>query len=311
MKLIIDTDMGIDDAIALLMVLAQPEAELVGLTSVAGNISLAQATHNAGVVLDVAQAPPIPIYPGCSKPLLQYQPQHAPEFHGADGLGGAGHAPTERVAAAEHASMALIRLVRQHPGQLTLLTLGPLTNVALAIRLDPNFLSNLRRLVMMVGAVEGRGNTSPLAEFNVAVDPEAAKIVLAALSQTELAAWLVSWEASLAHPFSFADWAEMIAGDSPVARFVQQMTVFMQQAVEAANIPALVWPDPLAAAVALDPDLVLRSERRFVAVETGANLARGQTIVDYRPHSQMRPNLHIVKQVDQPRFSQLLQRAIH
>jgi purine nucleosidase len=311
MKLIVDTDMGIDDAIALLMVLAFPAAEVSALTSVMGNIPLAQATHNIGVVLDVAAAPLFPIYQGCQKPLLQYPPQHAFGFHGQDGLGGAGQPATDRSIAAEHASLALVRLAREQPGEVTLLTLGPLTNVALALRLDPNFFNNLRRLVIMGGAVEGQGNTSPSAEFNIAVDPEAARIVFAGLDQAQLESWLISWEASLIHDFGPAAWDELIAGESPIARFVQKMTVFMQQALPAANLPTFVWPDPLAAAVALDPEIVLTYEQRHVAVEIGSGLARGQTIVDYRPDSQIAANIRIVKQVNMQKFIRLLKSAFH
>lgn len=139
MRFVIDTDMGIDDAVALLMVLAQTGIQIQAITTVMGNVPLAQATHNTGVVLDVANAPPIPIYQGCAWPLLGHQPQHAHDVHGDDGLGGAGRAETGRIIEAEHAALALIRLVRQYPGELTLLTLGPLTNIALAIRLKPDF----------------------------------------------------------------------------------------------------------------------------------------------------------------------------
>ena len=309
MKVIIDTDMGVDDAVALLLVLGQPQAEIVAITSVVGNVPLAQATHNAAVVLDVAGAPSIPIFPGCARPLLQHEPDDAVSFHGQDGLGGAGRPETTRPVEAEHASLALIRLARANPGELSLLTLGPLTNVALAIRLAPDFPRLLKNLVIMGGAVDGRGNTTAATEFNIGVDPEAAKIVLAAGCDIPGGTWLIPWETSLAEAISFETWDRMIEGDRPVARFMQQMTVHLKQVLVASGYSGTIWPDPLAAAVALFPDIVSNAEPRFVDVEIGAGLARGQTIVDYRTNSYARPNVKIVRAVDRGRFGELLQLA--
>jgi purine nucleosidase len=306
MKFIIDTDMGVDDAVALLMALAQPDAEVAAITSVLGNVSLAQATHNVGVVLDVAQAPLIPIFQGCARPLLQYEAEDAVSIHGEDGLGGAGKPETTRRVEKEHASLAMSRLARESPGELTLLTLGPLTNVALAIRLDPAFPSNLRNLVIMGGAVDGRGNTTAPTEFNVGVDPEAAKIVLAACRDVPGEVWLIPWETALIEAVSFAEWEAVIGGDSAAAKFLQRMSVHVKQVMVTSGYSATIWPDPLAAAVALAPDIVLAQKARFVDVEVGAGLARGQTIVDYRNNSPLSPNVTIVRRVDRQRFKNML-----
>jgi purine nucleosidase len=309
MKLLIDTDVGIDDAVALLMALAQPDCDIKAITTIVGNVPLAQATHNAGVVLDIANAPLIPIYRGCAKPLLQYRPDDATEFYGADGLGGAGQAQTSRIVESEHASLAMIRLAREHPAELTLLTLGPLTNVALAVRLEPAFLGQLKRIVMMAGAVDGRGNTSPPAEFNISVDPEAAKIVFAACAAAGVPITLISWEATLAHEVPFSTWDSLTEGSTPTAQFLQAMSVFAKDVMLAYGYTSLLWPDPLAAAVALAPEIVLEQECRFLDVETGPNLARGQTIVDYRTRSDRSPNAHIVRTVDRQKFHELLRLA--
>lgn len=350
---IIDTDVGIDDAIALFMVLARPEIELQAITTVFGNVSLAQATHNASIILNLVEAAapnketklstgpirqsehpaegltpssamgyresslqpekppedssPFPvIYRGNARPLLQYEPDRALEVHGSDGLGGMSGVEPNRTVETEQASLALIRLIRQKPGQITLLTLGPLTNIALAIRLAPEFLKNIKRLVMMAGAVDGRGNTSPPAEFNIASDPEAAKIVFDACRRSSLQPQLISWETTLAHPLSLADWESLIAGDSAAAQFVQGMTKYVWQRIKPRGDQSFLWPDPLAAAVAIWPDIVLKQESRYVEVESGQNLARGQTIVDYRPRSSNLPNVQIVREIDSHRFKELL-----
>lgn len=310
MKFIVDTDMGIDDALALLMILAQPGAEIEAITTVAGNIPLAQATHNAGVVLDIAAAPPVPIYQGCATPLMQTEPLHAMEVHASDGLGGAGRPHTDRPAEAEHASLALVRLARAKPGRLTLLTLGPLTNVALAIHLDPQFLTRFERIVLMAGAVHGHGNTTPAAEFNVAADPEAAQVVLNAGRRVADKVWLVSWEAALDHATPFARWRDIIAGASATARFVQQMTGFIERSMAAFGIATIPWADPLAAAVALDPAIVLNYDSRPITVEVGHNLARGQTIVSYLRRQNEPVTAKIVRQIDLPKFEQLLRLAV-
>jgi purine nucleosidase len=305
-RLIIDTDTGIDDALALLMVLAHRQTRIEAITTVMGNISLAQATHNAGVVLDTAQAPAIPIYSGCARPLMRQQPLHATDIHGADGLGGASAPETGRTPQPEHAALAMVRLARQYPGQLTLLTLGPLTNVALAIRLDAGFLGRLERLVIMGGAVEAHGNSTPPAEFNFWIDPEAAAVVFTACRQANILAAVISWEATLSHGLPMSIWQKLIVGDTPSARFLQQMTRFIDQRWPFSNV---LWPDPLAAAVALEPEIVLNQAAQWLAVETGQNLARGQSIVDYRTRSESVPNAHVVRQVNLMRFQELLQAA--
>jgi purine nucleosidase len=302
--------MGIDDAVALLMVLAHPQAKIKAITSVMGNIPLTQATHNVGVILDVTEAPLIPIYQGCARPLLQDEPDNAISIHGPDGLGGASRTETSRTIEPEHASLALVRLAREHPGELTLLTLGPLTNIALAIRLDPDFPKNLKQLVIMAGAVDGRGNATAPAEFNVWVDPEAAKIVFEAGRDVPHGVWLLPWETSLTFATPFAVWNKITAGDCPTARFVRQMTVYVKRVMEAYDFSGLIWPDPLAAAVALSPTIVSQQEHRFVDVEINSGPARGQTIVDYRLDGQRAPNIHIVRQVKNNRFLDLLRQGV-
>ncbi len=307
MKVIVDTDAGIDDAIALLMTLAHPAAEVLAVTTVMGNVSLEQATHNTGVILDVAAAPDIPIFKGCARPLLQCVPPDAVSVHGADGLGGAGRPTTTRVPYSEPAGLALARLAREHPGQITLVTLGPLTNVALAIQLDADFLVNLGQLVIMGGSIDGRGNTTPAAEFNFLVDPEAAAFVFAACHRARIEAVLVSWETTLAHPVPLTSWDSLITGAAPVAQFVQQMTGHVKRTWRSSNV---FWPDPLAVAVALAPEIIGEQERRLVAVEPARVASRGHTIVDYRFGPESAPNARLVRKVDGVKFQNLLQQAV-
>ncbi|MCB0211002.1 MAG: nucleoside hydrolase [Anaerolineae bacterium] len=310
MRLIIDTDGGIDDAIALLMVLAHPNTTLEAVTTVFGNVPLAQATQNVKTILDIAQAPSLPIYSGCAQPLLRYQALDAKDVHGDDGLGGASRTESARPTQAEPAALALIRLAKTYSGQLDLLTLGPLTNLAVAVRLEPDIFSYFNRIVLMAGAVDTRGNTSAAAEFNIMVDPESAHIVFTALQKSYIQPQLISWEATLAHPLTPEEWTHLTEGEAPVAQFVQQMNIHLLDLRLAYKEPHILWPDPLAAAVLCEPNIVLEQELRFIDVETGHTITRGQTLVDYRRLSNQRPNAHIIRRVDKQLFRQLLRMAV-
>ena len=165
-RLVIDTDPGVDDAHAIMMALSYPGATIEAITTVAGNVSLEQATRNALIILDVAGGHDVPVYPGCEDALVIPTPRRAIS-HGSDGLGDSGYPPSARQASAEHAVHALIRLANEAPGELTLVAIGPLTNIALATRLDPGLPRKYKRLVVMGGAIHTQGNSwERAAEFN-------------------------------------------------------------------------------------------------------------------------------------------------
>src|SRR5699024_8868760 len=173
-RLLIDTDPGVDDALAILM--ASAHADVEALTVVAGNVGLDHTVRNARKLVELADAQ-TPVFPGCALPLVLPPLDDAALVHGADGFGDVGFAEPAPQAADEHAALALLRLTREHPGELTLVALGPLTNLALALRLDPSLPERVARLVVMGGAVNGHGNTlSVPAEFNIGCDPEAERV---------------------------------------------------------------------------------------------------------------------------------------
>src|SRR5690606_18178397 len=151
------------------------------------NVGLAHTVANALKLCEVAGVD-VPVYPGCPVPLV-HPADDAACVHGQDGFGDTGHAPATCRAQDEHAALAILRLAREHEGRLLLVTLGPLTNLALALRLDPDLPSRIGRLVVMGGAVTGQGNTSIPAEFNIAFDPEAAGVVFRAFPSFELVDW--------------------------------------------------------------------------------------------------------------------------
>ncbi len=176
MQILIDTDPGIDDAIALLLALQCPDLDVVGITTVAGNVGLEQATRNAAGLLQLAERTDIPLHYGAAGPLSG--PSRSSAAHGLDGLGGVA-LPHDRVEAAPDAARFIVDTVNANPGEVTLVTIGPLTNLALALELDPGLAGKTGGLMMMGGA-EGAGNITPSAEFNFWCDPPAAQRVLAA-----------------------------------------------------------------------------------------------------------------------------------
>jgi hypothetical protein len=176
-RIVLDTDPGIDDALAILLALASPEVELVGLTVTGGNCTMEQGVRNGLSVLALGGASEIPVAAGVALPLIR--PAYtAPETHGFTGLGYASLPPSPVGAVAEHAVDMLIREIMSSPEQVTLVAVGPLTNVALALRKEPRIIQAVREVIIMGGALRADGNTTPLAEFNVYVDPHAAHMVL-------------------------------------------------------------------------------------------------------------------------------------
>ena len=213
-KIVLDADPGVDDAHAIMMALAHPLAEVIAITTVAGNVPLERTTANALTILD-QMCKVIPVYPGCEDALV-YPTLRRAVSHGVDGLGDCNFAPSGRQAEREHAVQALIRLANAAPGELTLIALGPLTNIAVATRLDPDLPKKYKRLVILGGAILAKGNSwTPAAEFNFFIDPEAAAIVFKAWSEITL----VPWETAIQNALTRKQFEELTAIDSPRAEF--------------------------------------------------------------------------------------------
>ncbi|TDR41714.1 purine nucleosidase [Tahibacter aquaticus] len=300
--LLIDTDPGVDDALALLM--AYQHAAVVGLSIAAGNVGLAHTVTNALRLVELVGAE-TPVFAGCDTPLV-LPAADAAFVHGVDGFGDAGLPLPERKAEAEHAALALIRLTQEQPGELTLVALGPLTNLALALRLDPTLPQRVPRLVVMGGAVTGRGNTSVPAEFNIGFDPESAHIVFSTWPQFEL----VDWEATMRHGIALQRFESWLAADDDRARCYERISQKIRGFMQERRRPGLVLADALAMAVALQPDCVIRAEHRHVAVELNGSLTRGATIVDWDGRNGLPANARIVLEVDQQRFEAMIVAAL-
>ncbi|XP_037513135.1 LOW QUALITY PROTEIN: inosine-uridine preferring nucleoside hydrolase-like [Rhipicephalus sanguineus] len=283
--LIIDTDVGVDDALAILLALANPaKCKVLAITCVAGNVELSRVYTNVLRILNHCKKLQIPVYQGCNRPLVQ-KTMHCTVFHGQDGLGGASEKwplPTDDMEPPkEHASVAMVDMVQKHPGALTLVAIGPLTNVALAQRLDPTFLSNLKELVIMGGTFEGRGNETATGEFNFTCDPEAASVVL---SEAECNTRIVTYEPCKDHILDW-DWFEnWVGGPSLTAQLVRAITEHpAQRQREVLQREGFMSCDLIAMASVLEPSLVTRCERHPAWVELHGTTTRGMLVVDRRP----------------------------
>ena len=272
---LIDTDTASDDAVALIMALRNPEIEVVAITTVAGNVGVDQATRNALFTAELCDSS-VPVYAGAAAPLKRRH-YGADWFHGADGLGDHGYAASTRGASPVHAVDAIVVAIESHPG-IVVVTLGPLTNIALALQRRPEIVRNVGRLVLMGGAPCCEGNVTPAAEYNIWCDPEAAKAVVRSGLPIELVGWhLCRGEAVL----KLADIQKVLAFENPIARFAIECNSTAQNAffVQTGE-HGISLPDPVAMAVALHPSIIQEHSDHLMDVEAGSELTRGMTVVD-------------------------------
>jgi purine nucleosidase len=303
MKLLIDTDPGVDDALAILM--AHAHADVLGLSIASGNVGIAHTVANALKLVDTIGAH-TPVFAGCATPLV-LPAEDAAIVHGADGFGDTGYTPSWRNAESEAAALAILRLSHAHAGKLVMVAIAPLTNLALALKLDPTLPQRVAKLVVMGGAVTGHGNTHRVpAEFNIGFDPEAAHVVFSSWPQITL----VDWEATMRHGIAFERMQEWLDADDPRARFYAGISRKTFAWARERGRPKVLLADALAMAVALHPDIVTRAELRHVAVELTGSQTRGATVVDWEGRFGQAPNARIVLDVDQARFEALVASAL-
>jgi purine nucleosidase len=298
-KLLIDTDPGVDDALAIM--LAHTRADVVGLTIAAGNVGLSHTVANALKLVEVIGAK-TPVFAGCAHPLV-LPAADAAFVHGNDGFGDTGYTSSARVAESEHAVDAILRLSHEYAGELVVASIAPMTNLALALRRDPTLPERVAQLVVMGGAVTGRGNTHLVpAEFNVGFDPEAAHVVFSTWPKFTL----VDWELTLRHGLDFDKLDRWLAGGAAAARFYDAISAKTRAWTTQRGRPWLMVADALALAVLLEPDIVRHAEERHVAIELTGTLTRGATVVDWDRRLDARANARIVMDVDQSRFESLI-----
>ena len=272
---IIDTDTASDDAVALIMALRSPDIDVRAITTVAGNVEVEQSTRNAIFTAELCNAD-VPIYKGAAKPLAR-ELEIADWFHGHDGLGDRGYGPSGYRAASDGAIDALIETVRATP-DIEIITLGPLTNIALALERWPALANSVRRCVVMGGAPCCEGNVTPAAEFNIWVDPEAARVVFGSGMPIEMVGWhLCRHEAAL----NEAEIQDVLALGTPLAEFAIRCNSTAAEAYyKQTGERGISLPDPVCMAVLLDPAIKTEVSRHYVAIECDSDVTRGMTVVD-------------------------------
>ncbi len=315
---LIDTDTASDDAVALLMALRWQDVTVEAITIVSGNMPAHQGAKNALYCVELVGAN-VPVYIGATKPLLRDN-VHAEWFHGNDGLSDRNYPAAKQTVSDKHAVDAIIETVKAHPG-IVIVTLGPLTNIALAVSRAPEIVANVSRCVVMGGAACTEGNVTPAAEYNIWVDPEAARIVF----HSGLPVEMVGWEhCRFDKALDEDDMAMVRAMNTPLAHFTLDCN---ETAIAAyytqSGARGLSLPDPIAMAVALEPDIVTESSLHYVDVETHSELTRGMTVVDHLnvTHDERnrqtwasllskQPNVRVVWGIDTAKWKEMLYRVL-
>lgn len=308
-KLILDTDGGVDDAQALLMLIAARRCPDL-ITTVFGNVALEAATRNILAVLAVSGHGGVPVYMGADHPLNQPR-MDATEIHGEDGLGGAPRPQSVPDPAGTDGVDVLIASLQdaaRSGTKVDLLMIGPLTNLALALRAAPDCVAGIGQLTLMGGTIVGRGNVTPAAEFNIFADPEAA----AAVFRAEIEIIVVPWETCVAHRIAGAQVDALFDAlpDCEPTRFSHALVAHARRVnVSFGGDDHFRFVDPLAAAVLIAPEIVTRSIRASVDVALAPGLTRGMTVVD--PSGRLgTPQVTLVEEVDLDRLVALYRASI-
>ncbi|KAL4656544.1 inosine-uridine preferring nucleoside hydrolase-like [Arapaima gigas] len=314
-KLLVDVDCGVDDAQAIMMALAVPSVQILGITCVHGNTTIENVCRNTLRVLKACGKLEIPVFQGASKSILGVS-SNAGFFFGDDGLGGVPdpNAPGLEMVQKEGAVAAMIRIATEHPGEVSLVATAPLTNLALAVRIDPTFPQKLKALYIMGGNTESRGNTTVCAEFNFATDPEAAHIVL---NDYTCPVYIACWEFVCRYklPWQFCD--EWLAQDSEKARFMAKIfqhtmdNAYSEHAQkEMVAGVGFVSCDSYAMAAAMDDSFVTKCDQVAVTVELGGNYTRGMMVLDTLELLKKKHKAFILKEVDMQKFKTLMMNAL-
>lgn len=319
--LLLDVDTGIDDSLALLYACASPEVDLLAVTCCSGNVEARQVAENTLAVLELAGRPDVEVALGREVPLVRPL-ETTPETHGPRGIGYAELPAPSRLLSDRHGADVLVAEARRRPGEVTLVTLGPLTNLAVALEREPELPGLLRSWVLMGGAYRSPGNTAPTTEWNIHVDPEAAKICLDAwaaagegvarpvalgLDVTERAKLTPEHMTALARragsrPLDGADESRGSVASNPVVRFLADaLRFYMEFHSRYDGFYGAFVHDPFAVAAALDRSLI-RTEALTVDIELVGTLTAGETVTDWRRMWGRPPNVDVAVEGDAATF---------
>ncbi|MEM1946893.1 MAG: nucleoside hydrolase [Candidatus Caldarchaeum sp.] len=303
LRLIIDTDTAGDDTISLLMALRWPGVKLEAVTVVCGNVEFSQEVENALYTVENFAKHHVPVYPGCSRPLLKSW-KYADYVHGKDGMGENYFPKAKQRPENKHAVQALIELVNSSPEEYTIIAQGPLTNIATAIMLDRDFVKKVRRLYVMGGYADGFGNVTPAAEYNFWVDPDAAKIVL----HSGIRPFIVGWDIAVKYSVVEESMHRQIAtwGTKEADFFVKVNRKVVEFEKKVVGLPGSTHPDTITTAIAIEPKLAKRVEPRYVDVENQSELTRGMSVVDHLGVMGREANADVCYEADGKLFREML-----
>jgi purine nucleosidase len=277
-RILVNTDTSAGDAIALLLLLGTPDVQVEAVTITCGNSEFDQQVENALYTIELAgRGGQVPVHAGCRQPLLgRYR--SVPEVWGADGMGDSRLPRAAQRPEAQHAVDAIVELAARHAEELEIISLGPLTNLAVAIRREPSVARQVKAIYAMSGCLYAQGNITLGAEYNAWVDPEAARIVFHAGANLVLIPWEVAARDGYITP---DEEAEIAALDTAGSRFYMQVTPVMREYTRTRGRPGIVHADALTMLVPLEPSLVRERRRMYVDIEVAGELGRGVTFFDW------------------------------
>ncbi|HEX6947818.1 MAG TPA: nucleoside hydrolase [Acidimicrobiia bacterium] len=298
---ILDTDTAQDDCIAIIVSMIDPEADLRAITMVVGNVGFEQQVRNAHLTLNaLGRLGEVPIHLGCTKPMVV--PWVSAEHVHGTGTGGLQMDFSGCSAEEEHAVDALIRITGERPGEISIVAIGPLTNIAMAAVKDPAFVRNVKELVIMGGSNNGRGNITAAAEFNFYVDPHAAKVVFeAGFGRITVVPWAPLTLNDAVFPRDRL--ARIDALGTTLGKFFTRVNQATLEFDERVGIPGSTHPDSLAVSLLLHPDIALKVGEYHVAIEADSPLTRGYAAMSWGVHG-LEPNARVVEKADGERFYQ-------
>ncbi|MHB1090748.1 MAG: nucleoside hydrolase [Ilumatobacteraceae bacterium] len=302
----IDTDTASDDAVALIIALRHPDVNIVGIGIVAGNVPLEMGIQNALYTAEMCGSS-VPIYRGADRPLVR-ELATAQNVHGNDGMGDIGLPLCGRIPADGNATDALIAAANAYAGELTLVTLGPLTNIADALQRDPTLPKKIARCVVMGAAVDHIGNVTPVAEFNMWCDPHAVEIVLASGMNLEFVGWDISRKYAVVSP---AQERAIRAIGTPLAEFsIDIQRVVVEFCANETHIDGFDLPDPIAMAYAINGNIATEVRDLYLTVETQGSYAFGMVVMDTLGVLHQVPNARVVTCADSELFLSMLTDAL-
>jgi purine nucleosidase len=308
-RIIIDTDTATDDAVAILLAMNAPHIKVEAITIACGNVGFEQQTANALYTLQVAgRANQVPVFQGSPRPLVRAVHGTAKYVHGDDGMSNSYFPPAKQKPEAEFAIDAIIRLVEKYPHEITIVAIGAITNIALALLNKPSIAPLIKRIVFMGGFYKFYGNVAPLSTFNIWVDPEAARIVFQSGIPIMTAGFDISVKSSI---FTDADYDRVSALNTPLSKFFVNINkVRRAYCKEHQKMNGSNHPDALTIALVIDPTIATQTIDRYCDIETQGELTQGAMLVDELSIYKKEPNVTLCIEADEAKFKALVFAAL-